>query len=367
MGEDVTGAGRPPSPPPAGRRTQGRTTLRMVAERAGVSTATVSYVLSGRTGGRTGVSEATMDRVRQAARDLNYHPNQAARTIRTGKTNLVLLSLTMLSDPWAQEVGRAVSEAVTPAGMTALILADGDWATAITRQPSDVVFIDNARTDEDHQALDRLARSGYRLVVFDDELEPNGYDVIRSNPNEGCKLAVRHLLESHDRIGCLTTENGRRFVHRRYAAYVEELQAAGIGLREDYVETIDMDPASAYAAAVRLLSRPDRPTAVYAISDFAAMSAVQAALRLRLRVPEDVAIIGVGNTLDGARMEPSLSSVGPANFFPRVAEILHDRATGGSTGNGRLYDFTWSLFARESTLGQRPTPPAQEPTPESGA
>ncbi|WP_230207759.1 LacI family DNA-binding transcriptional regulator [Microlunatus sp. Gsoil 973] len=329
-----------------------RTTLRMVAELAGVSTATVSYVLSGRTGGRTGVSEATMARVRLAAQELNYHPNQAARAIRTGKTNLVLLSLTMLSDPWAQEVGRAVSAAVTPAGLTALILADGDWATAITRQPCDVAFIDSARTADQREVLRRLARSGYRLVVFDDELEPDGFDVIRSEATEGCRLAVRHLLESHDRIGCLTTRMGRNLEHRRYAVYLEELEAAGIAHREDYVETIDLDPTSAYAAAVRMLSSPDRPTAIYAISDFAAMSAVQAALRLRLRVPEDVAIIGVGNTVEGERMEPSLSSVGPTDFFTRLAEILRDRATGEQPGSGTLYDFSWSLFARETTLGQ---------------
>lgn len=345
-----------------------RTTLRMVAELAGVSTATVSYVLSGRTGGRTGVSEATMDRVRRAAQELNYHPNQAARAIRTGKTNLVLLSLTMLSDPWAQEMGKAVTAAVGPAGMTALILADGDWASTIPRQPSDVAFIDNVGGDEGRAALRRLARSGYRLVVMDDALEPDGFDVIRSEATEGCRLAVRHLLESHDRIGCLTTPMGRQLAHRRYAVYLEELEAAGIPIRKDYVETMDLDPTSAYAAAVRVLSLPDRPTAIYATSDFAAISAIRAALRLRLRVPEDVAIIGVGNTPEGERMEPSLSSVGPTDFFPRVARILRDRATGEPPGAGTLYEFSWSLFARESTIGQHSSPgrvdvPSRRDTP----
>jgi LacI family transcriptional regulator len=75
-------------------------------------------------------------------------------------------------------------------------------------------------------------------------------------------------------------------------------------------------------------------------------------MRLRLRVPEDVAVIGVGNTLDGERMEPSLSSVGPTDFFPRLAKILRDRAIGDPPAGGTLYDFSWSLFARESTLGQ---------------
>jgi DNA-binding LacI/PurR family transcriptional regulator len=88
---------------------------------------------------------------------------------------------------------------------------------------------------------------------------------------------------------------------------------------------------------------------IFAVADYVAISAIQAALRLRLRVPEDVAIIGVGNTIEGELTNPTLSSVGPTDFFHRVAEIIRDRAIGLGPDTGTLHEFDWSLFVREST------------------
>lgn len=325
----------------------GRPTLRMVADLAGVSTATVSYVLSGRARGSARVSEATVGRVREAAQQLQYRPNQAARTMRTGRTNVVLLSLTMLSDPWSQAMAEAVSAAVTPAGLTALILADGDWRATLDRQKADAVFVDGIEPS-DVTEIRRLAERGDRIVVFDDTLEPDGFDVVRSPAIGGCRLAIRHLLEQHRRIGCLAVESSRPR-SPRLQVYYDELAAVGIAVGEHDVETFERDPASAYEAATRMLERDDRPTAIYAVSDFAAISAIRAAHRLGLRVPDDVAVIGVGNTIEGERTRPALSTVGPTDFYPRVAEIIRDRAIGADAGPGRLYEFDWSLFAREST------------------
>lgn len=324
-----------------------RTTLRMVAERAGVSTATVSYVLSGRSGGRTGVSEATVKRVRAAAEELDYFPNQAARAIRTGRTNLVLLSLTMLADPWAQAISDTVSSTGAPAGLTTLILADGDWAGVLNRQSADAAFIDHVGSGDEVEALRRLARRGYRLVVFSEDLEPEGFDVIRSDAIPGCRLAMRHLLQDHERVGCLSLAP-EISKSQRFQVYLDEMAAAGLKVRDDHVEFHERTAPSAFAAATRLLSRDDPPSAIYAISDFAAIAAIQAAARLRLRVPEDVAIIGVGNTIEGEQTAPTLSSVGPTDFFTRVAEIIRDRALGVAP-EPSLHEFEWSLFAREST------------------
>lgn len=332
---------------PTGPATGGRPTLRMVAELAGVSTATASYVLAGRARGSARVSQATIGRVRDAARQLQYRPNQAARTMRTGRTNVVLLSLTMLSDPWALAMAEAVSAAAIPAGLTALILADGDWKATLDRQKADAVFVD-AIEEGDLAEIRRLVDRGDRIVAFDDSLEPDGFDVVRSPAIDGCRLAIRHLAQRHDRIGCLATDTGRAH-NRRLQVFRDELEAAGIGIGEHDVETFERDPASAYEAATRMLDRDDRPTAIYAVTDFVAISAIRAAHRLGIGVPDDVAIIGVGNTIEGERTRPTLSTVGPTDFYSRVAEIITDRATGTDTGPGRLYEFDWSLFAREST------------------
>ena len=127
-----------------------RPTLRMVAERAGVSTATVSYVFSGRAGAARGQASPRPPppRVLAAADELNYRPNSAARAIRTGRSGMVQLSLHMLSDPWSLAVADAVNVEANRHGLTTLILADGDWHAALDRVESDVAYLDGVGLDE---------------------------------------------------------------------------------------------------------------------------------------------------------------------------------------------------------------------------
>lgn len=327
----------------------------MVAREAGVSSATVSYVMSGR-GGRTnnlGVSSETETRVREAAQLLGYFPNQSAQTMRTGRTGLIQLSLSMLSDPWSLAVADAVNRAGNDRGLTTMILADGDWFRVLRQQQRDAAFIDHV-PDQPGMAekLATLVDLGQHLVLFSDHLEADGFDVIRSAALPGCYLAVEHLLARHTRIGCLTTEAiFHSTTPSRYTPYAQSLAEAGLSPRPEWVSFYEGSQASAFTAALRLLSQPDRPTAIYATTDFAAIAAINAAQRLGLNVPEEVAVIGVGNTPDGETLTPRLSTVGPADFFARQAEIIVQRASGDAEEPPRVHEFPWFLFARESTGG----------------
>lgn len=329
-----------------------RPTIRTVATAAGVSTATVSYVLSGRAGTDRGasVSEATVAKVRAAAAQLGYRPNQSARATRTGRTGLALLSLTMLSDPWSLAVVDAVRRRLAPAGLTPLILADSDWTEAAARQIADVVFVDGLAGPEMVDAVRRLADRGTRLVVFSETLEPDGFDVVRSVARPGCDMLLDHLFGLTHDVACLSsapiaaaTPGGR--VHawadasRRHAGTVDESR----------LQLFDGSQAGAYEASLELLGRTDRPRAVYAVSDYAAISAVHAALRLGLEPGRDVLIAGVGNTVDGERLRPSLTTTGPLDFFERLAGILLAAAHADGPLPGTLHDFPWQLFARETT------------------
>jgi DNA-binding LacI/PurR family transcriptional regulator len=326
----------------------------MVAERAGVSTATVSYVFSGRAGsGGTGVAEATAARVMAAAEELNYRPNTAARAIRTGRSGMVQLSLHMLSDPWSLAVADAVNAEANKHGLTTLILADGDWHAALDRVESDVAYLDGVGLDD--QAVGKLhdlVRRGQRLVVFSEHLEPEGFDVVRSDAIPGCELAMDHLLERHTAIGCLAAEGAVRLAPTqvtRYTPYLEKMAAAGIDPDPSWTETYAETQASAFAAAVRLLSGENRPRAIYATTDFAAIAAINAAHMLGLRVPHDVAVVGVGNTPDARLIAPTLTTVGPTDFYERQARIIIDRALGADDAPARLHEFPWSLFPGGST------------------
>ena len=340
----------------AGAPARRRPTLRMVAELAGVSTATVSYVFSGRDGGASGagVASETARRVRDAAEKLNYRPNRAAQAVRTGRSGMVQLSLHMLSDPWSLAVVEAVNEEANKHGLTTLILADGDWHAALDRVESDVAYLDDPSSDGN---LRDLVRRGQRLVVFSETLEPDGFDVIRSNPIPGCGMAMDHLLERRTAIGCLAWEKSVELAGEkttRYTAYLQRMAAAGLDVDPTWTSTFGEDQASAFEAAVRLLSRADRPDAIYATTDFAAIAAINAAHMLGLNVPHDVAVIGIGNTPAAQRSTPTLTTVGPTDFFARQAQIIVDRALGIDDAPARVHEFEWSLFPGASTaLGVR--------------
>jgi LacI family transcriptional regulator len=333
--------------PGAGRANR-RPTMKMVAELAGVSVATVSFVLSGRPSGRVAASEATAERVRAAAKQLGYRPNQAARAIRTGRSGLVLLSLTQLSDPWCQSLSSAVNDAAAGLRLQPLILADGDWGEVLDGQPVDVAFIDGAETD-DLARVRSLVDRGCKLIIFSDTLEPDGFDVIRSAQQPGCELAIDHLVASHTKIGYLAGSNPNRPGWHREDAYTQGLAAAGIEQRPGDLQRYTRDQVGAYEAALRLLDRDDPPTAVFASSDYAAMSAVNVALQLGMSIPDELEVIGVGNTEEAAHMHPSLSSVGPVNFFTSLADLIIEVAQQTDHHLSARYDFPWQLNLRETS------------------
>lgn len=330
-----------------------RATLRAVAEAANVSTATASYVFSGRRGPGAGVSPATARRVHEAAERLNYRPNRAARAIRTGRTEMVQLSLYMLSDPWSLAVAESVNEEASKHGLTTLILADDDWYAALERVESDVAYLDRVGDGpETRRKLQSLVDRGQRLVVFSETLEADGFDVIRSDALPGCELAMDALLAVHTEIGCLTAQSAVDASARqrsRYSVYLEKLAAAGIPHTPERDAVFAGTRATAFTAAVELLSRPDRPTAIYATTDFAGIAAINAAHMLGLRVPHDVAVIGVGNTPDAHLIAPTLTTVGPTDFYRRQAEIIVGRAVMDPPDAPRVHEFPWSLFPGGST------------------
>ncbi len=325
--------------------------MKMVAERAGVSVATVSFVLSGRRGRQAAASSTTVARVRAAAADLGYRPNQAARAIRTGRSGLVLLSLHQLDDPWCQSVSRAVNAASAGRQLQPLILADGDWGEVLDGQPVDVAFLDDG-TAADLPRIRGLVGRGLRLVVFSDTLEPDGFDVISSPQRPGCELAITYLLSRHTRIACLAGSDPARPGWHREQAYLDGLAAAGLRMPADYLQRYPRDQAGAYEAALRLLDRDDPPTAVFASSDFAAMITINVALRLGFSVPADCVVVGVGNTEQGRLMHPSLTSVGPSDdFYDRLARLIIAIAEDPAQHPPTRHDFPWSLHLRASTAG----------------
>jgi len=327
-------------------------TIRDVAERAGVSLTTVSYVLSGRLGGTTRISEPTKQRVQEAVRELGYVANRAARGMRRGKTELVAVAIGNLEWPWDRALAAAAARVLPQHGYQPVVLLGDAWRQFMLSGGADGVilgFIPESVTED--ETMLELARRGVPQVVISEVMQPAGFDVLAPEPADGIAAGMDFLTRSHRRIACIRrADESSRAIPSRYSGYAAGLERAGLPVDPELVRTSHHRKDLAYQAALDLLQLPDRPTAIFANDDMEALQALRAAFRLGLRVPEDVQIVGVGNSTEGQESDPTLTTVGPEPIFDRVVNMLVERLESGAVGDGVRVPAPWTLHLRGSTV-----------------
>lgn len=339
--------------------TQAPATAADVAKLAGVSKATVSYVLSGRGDGRSRISDSTVRRVTEAAETLRYSPNQSARALRRRVTERICLVLPSLGIPFYDLLARDLRVRAANEGYSTVIaMADETDEKPLLldqlrkRMADGVVFLaprfENGSVSTDDLA--ELARLGVAVVVMSNGVEGAPFDLIHTTAAQATAEAIEHLTaRGHRRIAFIghTTPPAQKY--GRHADYRAALAANGLPYDEQLILTGAGSRAEAYRSARDLIQRADRPTAIYAASDMAAMSSMWAARDFGLRVPDDLAVIGVGNIPEATVMQPTLSSIGPkANSSDEIAELLLSRLR-GEADEPRTRIQEWELVLRESS------------------
>ncbi|SDU79367.1 LacI family DNA-binding transcriptional regulator [Jiangella alkaliphila] len=326
-----------------------------VARLAGVSRATVSYVLSGRRSGGSRVRDETRQRILEAVRALDYVPDQSARALRRRSTERVCLVLPRLGVPYFDVLAKELQEAVAGHGYTLVITVSDvvDARSAVVAQlrrrlADGVVIVAGARAA--NEALAGLVDLGIAVVLVADEAARDGIDVVRGDVTEACRGGVEYLVSrGHRRIAFVGEFPPHAARHSRFDGYRAALEAGGLPLDRRLVVAGASSRAEAYRSATRVLESPDRPSAVFAATDIAAVSAIWAARDLGLRVPDDVAVIGVGNIDEDLVMNPPLTSVGPSSVgSAEIAELLIGRMAGEAPAAGRTRLQPWELIRRGS-------------------
>ena len=146
-----------------------------------MSLTTVSYVLSGRLGGTTRISQATQDRVHAASRELGYVPNRAARGMRRGRTDNVAVAVTDLDDAWDRALASAAAGILPRYGYQPVILVGDSWRPFMLSGGADGVILGSVPADRspaDRETLAELASRGVAQLVFSDTLDIDGVDVL---------------------------------------------------------------------------------------------------------------------------------------------------------------------------------------------
>ncbi|MFC8372319.1 MULTISPECIES: LacI family DNA-binding transcriptional regulator [unclassified Streptomyces] len=290
-----------------------RPTSRDVAQAAGVSQAAVSLVLGDKWRGR--VSEATAERVREAARTLGYRPNLAARNLRLGRTRTVLLVVPALTTEFFAGVYTGAARVASRHGF-GVVLYPSPEGIGPARDPfaSAQAALDGViASSMAAEALTAIRGEALPLVMLDSDPGGSvGAATVNLDIADGVRQVTDHLLA----LG------HRHFLHLAadVASWTFEVRARELAARLRKVPGTSLRTArapisikgadvSAEAALSGAAAVPDRPTAVVCDDDHLAAGTYKAARRLGLRVPEDLSVTGLDDLALASAIDPELTTV----------------------------------------------------------
>jgi LacI family transcriptional regulator len=289
-------------------------TMKDIARDLGVSVVTVSKVLRN----HSDISAETRKRVLQRMKELNYQPNPAARTLVTGRTNLIGLIVPDLVHPFFAEVAKGISARLRTQEYS-LIIASSEDDASLERSEVDQMLARRvdalilASTQSSNETIRRIQERDLPYVLLDRKIAGVSANFVGIDDVMAGTMATTHLLE----IGCKTIAHiGGSDVStavERQVGYSMALARHGMSLPPEYIVKYgrgdDSGDAAGYSGMKRLLQLNPRPDGVFCLNDPVAMGAMRAIVEAGLRIPEDVAMVGCGNVHYDDLLTVPLSSI----------------------------------------------------------
>jgi LacI family transcriptional regulator len=332
-------------------------TMRDVARKANVSQSTVSRVL-GSSPSMVPISEETREKVNAVIKEMGYHPNQYARSLRGRNVHMIGMVIADISNPFYHPMIRAVQDVAFQNGYDVMI-ANSDhsrekeilFCESIVRRPVDgVVIIPYHLTDTDLDQL--ILRTGVVISAVGNHIQHPAIDVTFADDTKASYEAVRWLIKNkgHQRIAMICADRTYPVIIRRFGAFCRAMEEANLPVRPEYIIQGDWSVESGQQAIKQLLDLPEPPTAVFAACDTIAIGALEAAEDMNYRVPEDIAIIGFDNIPAASWVRPKLTTVAqyPEQMGYHLANSLFQRLQGEYSGPSRRLEVPCQLIERES-------------------
>lgn len=302
-------------------------TAKDVADRAGTSTAVVSYVFNN---GPRNVSPATREKVLQAATELNYRPNALARALSFGKTLSIGLIVPDIANRFFGELARALEEAAAAQGNLLLI---GDSGLDVERERSHVAAFVERRVDSvvmvsmsDTPDLRAFTDAGIPIAVLHPVAPGQQASSISIDYRAAAEAATAHLIgHGYRSIALLNGPSDSAGSRQHCDGFFRAIEASGVPIASTELQT-EISRAHAAQVALDVLARPSRPRAFYCSTDEQAHGVMFACHRLGLTIPDDVAVTGFDGTEHAAYTYPPLTTV--RQPVPEMAERVIALLTG---------------------------------------
>lgn len=322
--------------PPKNSRTMSdnhsRPTMRQVAEKAGVSTATVSRVLTG----KDQVSPALVSQVEQAIQALSYRPNRTARLLRARKAQKIGLVVSDIQNPFFTSVVRGVENFLRPDGYVLLVgnsdedpVREAAYLDALIDEG--VAGIILVPTNSEPEAYQSVLDGRMPLVIIDRLIEGLDVDSVTTDNIASSRLAAHHLIRlGHHSIGFigglaqLSTARDRETGFKLALAEAGLPDSAGTILRGNYRQD------GGYQAMSLLLEQPNPPSAVLVANNVMALGALQRIYEQGLSIPKEIALVGFDDIPWAVSMQTPLTVVAqrPYEMGQKAGELIMARIQG---------------------------------------
>jgi LacI family transcriptional regulator len=286
-------------------------TILDVAREAGVSYSTVSRTLNG----FEFVKSSTREKVLQAAEALGYVPNQQARSLRGGRSNLIGVLVPTLSNSYISEIVRGIEEELAKSDYNLILY------TTHRHQGKESIFVAtimNGGADGlllvvpmiSIPYLDALRQSDFPYVLIDQLDQTKQSFVVNATNWQGAYEATQYLIElGHRQIGFIAGLRKLSSTNKRLEGFQAALSDHGIELCTEYITQGDFLQSGGYTAAQKLLALEEPPTAIFASNDLSALGAMEAIRDKGLHIPKDISVIGFDDIPQASVTYPKLTTV----------------------------------------------------------
>lgn len=329
-------------------------TIKEIAEEAGVSIGTVSNVLND----LPTVREAARKRVLEAIEALGYQPSLLGRALRKDKTNMIVMIVPDITNPFFPGAVRGAEDIAFQNGFRLVLCnSDNDFAKEATYiremrtyRPSGLIIVpaDLSRgTDEATAYL----KAGSCVVYVDRIPAKWKGDSVSSDHEKGAYLATKRLIElGHKRIATITGRLTGPSAQARLEGFRRAMHSSRLNVPPNYVQEAEFNKVAGHEKAIILLTLKKRPTAIFAANDLIAFGVLAAMRKIGLRCPDDVSLIGFDNLDDSDATVPTLTTVDQFVYHlgAKAAQTVVDRVRGDKGATRRIL-LAPELRSKEST------------------
>lgn len=294
--------------------TKKNTTIYDISKKLNVSVATVSRALNN----HPRISQATKELVVNMAKEMDYKQNNLAKALKSGETKTVGVIVPYINTNFFSSVIRGIEEELSPHGYRVIICQSHDDAAIEKKQLNtllhtqvDCIFISISKNTSDLEYVRKIiSTTNTPIIFFDRKKDIPGISTITIDDHKGAYQATEHLInEGYKNICHFSGDQNLEIYQNRLSGYISALKDHNLPVIQENIINTGSSIEEGINAMKSLWKRKIKPDAIFSASDFTALGVCKEIKNLKLKIPEDIGVIGFSNEPFTQFMELSISSV----------------------------------------------------------